>query len=131
MPKIKKIRTILIVEDERPLVRVLESQLVKGGFKVLTAFDGQEAMDICKKQKPDFILLDLLLPRLSGSEFLKKLRQDTELKDIPVLVLTNLVDDRVMIELNQLDIIDYLVKSNIRLNSIIDIVKKYFNKKQK
>lgn len=120
-----------MVEDERPLARILESQLVKGGFKVLTAFDGQEAMDICQKQKPDFILLDLLLPRLSGSDFLKKLRQDAELKDIPVLVLTNLVDDRVMVELNQLDIIDYLVKSNIRLNSIIDIVKKYFNKKEK
>lgn len=125
----KLIKTILIVEDERPLVRVLEIQLVKGGFKVLVAFDGQEAMDICRKQKPDFILLDLLLPRLSGSEFLRKLRQDAELKNIPVLVLTNLVDDRIMIELNQLDIIDYLVKSNIRLNSVIDIVKKYFKKK--
>lgn len=116
-------KIILIIEDERKLVRVLSEQLLKEDLDVKVAFDGKEAMEICRKQKPDFILLDLLLPVMSGIDFLRQLRKEEGLKDIPVLVLTNLTDDKIMIEAKNLGVINYLIKSDIRLSYVSDIIK--------
>lgn len=119
-------KIILIIEDEEKLASTLENKLTKEGFDAKIARDGQEALDFCIKQKPDFILLDLLLPKLSGIEFLRQIRKTYNESDLPVLIITNLTDDNIMKESRKLGVIDYLIKSNIKLSVIVDIVKKIF-----
>lgn len=121
-------KNILIVEDEVKLVKALENQFVKDGFGVSVAFDGDEALEFCKYKTPDFILLDLLLPKINGIEFLKKIKEKQFLKNVPVLILTNLTDDKSMMETRSLGVVGYLIKSNASLSDIVSIVKKYFDK---
>jgi len=81
-------KLILVVEDE-PDVRIfLQTILEDAGFQVMTASDGEEAMLKIREHKPDFISLDLVLPRKSGHKLLKELRQDHELSHIPALIVT-------------------------------------------
>ena len=86
-------KTILVVEDE-PDVRVfLQTVLEDAGFRVLTAADGDAAWTLIQEVRPDFISLDLILPKRSGHRLLKDLRQDAELKRIPVLIVTAHAED--------------------------------------
>lgn len=81
-------KTILVVDDEPDVRQYLEMVLVDAGFKVVTANDGEEAMEKIRERKPDFISLDLVMPRKSGHRLLKELRRDKELSRIPVLIVT-------------------------------------------
>lgn len=117
---------ILIVEDEVKLVKAIEAQLIKSGFVVHIAVDGQEALDFCKYHTPDFILLDLLLPKVHGLEFLKKIREKPLLKNVPVMILTNLTDDNVMVEAKKLGVVGYLIKSNVKLAAIVEEIRDHF-----
>ena len=81
-------KTILVVEDEPDVQIYLSTILEDAGFNVLTAGDGEEALKTIQEKKPDFISLDMILPKLSGHKLLKKLKTDKELSHIPVLVVT-------------------------------------------
>lgn len=86
-------KTVLVVEDE-PDVRVfLQTVLEDAGFQVLTAADGDSAWTLIQEARPDFISLDLILPKRSGHRLLKDLRQDPDLKRIPVLIVTAHAED--------------------------------------
>ncbi len=78
-------KTILVVEDERPIAEILKVNLVKNGYKVLNAFDGEEALRLALSCEPDLILLDVMLPRMDGFTVCKKIR---ETKSIPIIMLT-------------------------------------------
>jgi two-component system phosphate regulon response regulator PhoB len=80
--------TILIVEDEAPLVTLLRYNLEREGFAVLDAQDGEEAMAIAREQKPDLVLLDWMLPLMSGIELCRQLRRNPETRALPVVMLT-------------------------------------------
>lgn len=80
--------TVLIVEDESALLTLLRYNLEREGFQVLEARDGEEGLLIAEEQKPDLILLDWMLPRLSGIEVCRRLRRQSETREIPVIVLT-------------------------------------------
>jgi len=81
-------KTILVVDDEPDVRQFLEMVLVDAGFNVVTAGDGEEALEKIRERKPDFISLDLVMPRKSGHRLLKELRRDKELSRIPVLIVT-------------------------------------------
>jgi CheY-like chemotaxis protein len=81
---------ILLVEDSRFLRRASERSLTRAGFEVSTAADGEEALRLAEKNMPDIILLDLMLPKLSGQEVLRKLKANPATAAIPVIVLTSL-----------------------------------------
>jgi CheY-like chemotaxis protein len=81
---------ILLVEDSRFLRRASEMALGRAGYEVVTAADGEEALKIAQDQIPNLILLDMMLPKLSGLEVLRALKLDVATKDIPVIVLTAL-----------------------------------------
>jgi CheY-like chemotaxis protein len=81
-------KTILVVDDEPNVRQYLETVLVDAGFNVMTAADGEEALELIRKHRPDFISLDLIMPRKSGHRLLYELRRDKELARIPVLVVT-------------------------------------------
>ena len=80
--------TILIVEDEAPLVTLLRYNLEREGFAVLDAQDGEEALAVAREQKPDLVLLDWMLPLMSGIELCRQLRRNPETRALPVVMLT-------------------------------------------
>lgn len=79
---------VLIVEDESDLVTLLEYNLGKEGYDVLAAEDGEEGLFLARQHQPDVLLLDWMLPRLSGLDMCRQLRKDRETRDIPILMLT-------------------------------------------
>jgi phosphate regulon transcriptional regulator PhoB len=80
--------TILIVEDEKDIIKMLEYNLEKEGFKTLSARNGEDALDAAYRDRPDLILLDLMLPGMDGLEVCKTLKNDTKTASIPVIMLT-------------------------------------------
>lgn len=86
-------KRVLVVEDEPDVRMFLQTVLEDAGFQVLTAADGEIAWRMIQEYRPDFISLDLILPKKSGHRLLKDLRQDPELKKIPVLIVTAHADD--------------------------------------
>jgi CheY-like chemotaxis protein len=83
---------ILLVEDSKPMRRANESALLRAGYEVITAEDGESALLAAREQKPDLVLLDMILPKMSGPEVLKHLKNDPATAEIPVVVLSSLSD---------------------------------------
>ena len=81
-------RRILIVEDEPDILKTINKRLALSGFEVLTAADGQEALTTVQQERPELIILDIMLPKLNGYEVCAKLRQDVTLKHIPIIMFT-------------------------------------------
>jgi len=119
----KRLKKILIVDDEDLVVKALSSKLVAEGFLVDAAYDGEEALLKVQKEKPDLILLDIIMPKLDGVSVLKKLKASDETKDIPIIILTNLYDDEKMAEVLRVGNTDYLIKVEHPINEIIRKVK--------
>ncbi len=86
-------RKILVVDDERHIVRLVEVNLQRAGYDVIAAYDGIEALEKTKSEKPEMIILDVMMPRMDGFEVLKELRGNPESKDIPVIMLTAKAQD--------------------------------------
>ena len=86
-------KRILVVDDERHIVRLVEVNLQRAGYEVLTAYDGVEALEKIKADKPEMIILDVMMPRMDGFEVLKDLRANPDTKDIPVIMLTAKAQD--------------------------------------
>ena len=86
-------RKILVVDDEPHIVRLVQVNLEKAGYQVLTAFDGLEALQKVSADKPDMIVLDVMMPRMNGFDVLKKLQSDPMTQDIPVIMLTAKAQD--------------------------------------
>jgi len=81
-------KKILIVDDEPNITKLLESRLRANGYEVVTACDGQEGLDKTQKEKPDLIILDVMLPKLNGYEVCRMLRSDKQYNPIPIVMLT-------------------------------------------
>jgi DNA-binding response OmpR family regulator len=81
-------KRILLVEDEPELNRAIKIRLEAAGFEIISAMDGEEGLEMARKEKPDLIVLDLILPNMSGFDVCHKLKIDKEYKDIPIIMLT-------------------------------------------
>jgi len=123
----EKSKKILIVDDEELVIKALTEKLVTEGFLIDSARDGEEALLKTKKIKPDLILLDIIMPKLDGISVLKRLRLWPETRDIPVIILTNLYDDKRVSNALETGGTDYLVKVE---HSLPDIVKRVKEKLQ-
>lgn len=119
----KKILVIEEIEDDNSLRKVLHDKLKLEGFSVLEAKDGEEGLSIALSQHPDLILLDVLMPKIGGIEMLKKLREDTRGKDIPVIIFSNFSEMGNIASAIELSVNDYLVKSNWTLDDILVKIK--------
>lgn len=119
-------QTILVVEDSRFLRAANEKVLTRAGYKVLTAGDGQEALRVAGETSPDLILLDMLLPKLSGPEVLRSLRTIPQTVSIPIVVLSSLPQSNES-KLKRDGATAYFDKSSLGLdkgsNALVDIVK--------
>jgi two-component system alkaline phosphatase synthesis response regulator PhoP len=86
-------KKILAVDDERHIVRLVEVNLQRAGYEVVTAYDGREALEKVKSENPDLIVLDVMMPYMDGFEVLKNLKQDPVTAEIPVIMLTAKAQD--------------------------------------
>lgn len=116
---------ILIVEDEDILSKVLKEKFEDENFNVAVAIDGEEALLLVKKFKPDLILLDILLPKKNGLEVLAAIKADDELSSIPVIMLSNLSEDEKIKEALSMGAVDYMIKTQHPINEVIEKANKY------
>lgn len=112
-------RRLLLAEDDRFLRKAAESALRRAGFEVLAAADGEEALAVARAEHPDLILLDLIMPKLQGFEVLHALKQDPATASIPVIVLSNLGQDRDIQQALDGGAAAYCVKANLSLQDLV------------
>lgn len=115
---------ILVVEDDKFLRELLISKLVAEGYQIESATDGKEAIAALEKPVPHLVLLDLILPDLSGFEILEKMKARPEWKAVPVIVLSNLDQKEDVERATSLGATDFMIKANFSLNEIIARIKK-------
>jgi CheY-like chemotaxis protein len=120
-------KIILIVEDDPVLLKMYTEKFSFEGFKVLNARDGEEALKVSQAEMVDVILLDIMLPRMSGTDFLALLRQSPKGKSIPVIALTNLTADEERQKAIKLGVEEYLVKAMQTPEKVVEIVKKHLS----
>ena len=114
---------ILLVEDDRFLRRACEASLRRAGFEVVSAVDGEEGLRMARAERPGLVLLDMLMPKLTGLEVLRALRASPETRDVPVLILSNSSRQSDVDEASRLGIAGYLVKANLSLEQLGERVK--------
>ena len=117
-------KTILFIEDESTLQKALGDILAQNDYKVISALDGKIGLRLAKSEKPDLILLDLVLPSMHGFDVLKRLKQDPETEKIPVIILTNLEKMEDVEKAIELGAKTYLVKTQYRIEEVINKIKK-------
>src|SRR3990167_4026387 len=114
---------VLLVEDDKNLREIFEMRLQAEGYSTSVAGDGEEALVVALKDKPDLIILDIMMPKMSGFEVLETLRASPDMADVKVIMMTALgqAEDRMRGE--KLGVIKYLVKSQVTLEDFVRTVK--------
>ena len=103
-------QTILVIDDEQELLDVVKELLERHLYRVLTAASGREGLDLLRKEKVHLILLDIVMPKMSGFEVLSELKRNSETASIPVVILTARMETGMILEARQLGAQDYIVK---------------------
>ena len=116
---------VLVAEDDDFYANIYKVKLTKEGFEVEIARDGSEALKAARARKPDLILLDLIMPNKDGFETLKEIRADVNLKNIKVIALSNLGQEEDIKRVRDLGANDYMIKTNVPLQEVINKVKEY------
>jgi DNA-binding response OmpR family regulator len=118
-------KKVLIIEDELPMLKALTDALNNSGFDVSTSRNGEEGLEVAMKAAPDAVILDILMPRMDGMTMLKKLRQDTWGKTVPVIILTNVnpESNETLYAVTETEPAYYLIKTETTLDGIIEKVK--------
>ena len=114
---------IVIVEDEKILLKILEEKFREEKFEVFSAMDGEEALVVIKDASPDIIVLDIILPKKDGFKVLEELKLDVKLKQIPVMVLSNLGQEEEINKALSLGAAGYLVKTQYPIKEVVEKVK--------
>ena len=114
---------ILIVEDDAELLQSLSNMLSQDKFEVIEAKNGAEGLEIALGSKPDLILLDILMPVMDGLTMLKKLKMNDAVKNIPVIILTNLSDTEKIAEAMESGACSYLIKIDLKNNDLVENVR--------
>lgn len=118
-------KTVCIVDDDESVRDIYRVRFEKEGFVVITAADGEEGIQLIKSNQPDIILLDIQMPLLDGLGVLRILKADVKLAEIPVVILSNVDDDTVFQQVEELASAQYyLIKSLTEAQKVIDIVLK-------
>lgn len=122
-------KKIVLVEDDTMLAEIYQARLKQAGYNCLLAINGVAGISTIKSEQPDLVLLDLMLPELSGEDVLKAMRSNDWGKNIPVLILTNISESEAPPGLRELGIEGYIVKANISNNQLDEIVNGILNKR--
>ena len=116
-------KKILIIEDDKFLRELISQKLLKEDFDIAEAIDGEEGVKKIKEEKPDLVLLDLILPGIDGFEVLTRMKKDETVGEIPVIILSNLGQKEDVERGLKLGAIDYLIKAHFTPGEIITKIK--------
>ena len=116
-------RRVLIIEDDTFLRELISQKLSKEGYSIIEAIDGEEGVKKTKEEKPEIILLDLILPGIDGFEVLSQIKGDQTTSSIPVIILSNLGQKEDIERGLKLGPVDYLIKAHFTPGEIIEKVK--------
>jgi DNA-binding response OmpR family regulator len=114
---------ILIIEDESSLQTSLKEFLSLENFETVSAFNGEEGIELAAKENPDLILLDIILPKKNGFEVLEEIKKNKETEKIPVILLTNLESTEDVNRAFEMGVTTYLIKSSYTLEDIVKKIK--------
>jgi DNA-binding response OmpR family regulator len=116
---------ILIIEDDPYVQRMYQRMFSFHKYRAEMASSGEEGLRSIKKEKPDLVLLDIILPKMNGLEVLKKIKKDSQTKNLPVLMLTNVGETETVEEATKLGAESYMVKADFSPAEVMEQVKKY------
>lgn len=122
---------ILIVEDDNFLVEMYTTKFELEGFQVVTAEDGEKGLEVAKAENPNIILLDILMPKMDGFTTLEELKKDESLKNIPVILLTNLGQKEDVKKGFDLGAAGYLIKAHFMPSEVVGKIKKILEEASK
>lgn len=118
-------KKILFIEDEQILAEMYRESFFQAGFKVVSALSAEEGLVLIRKEKPDLVVLDILLPRSNGISFLKEQKKDPTISSIPVVAFSNYDDPETKKEALELGAKDYLIKTNYTPREVVEKIKEY------
>jgi len=119
-------KKIVLADDEQFIAIAYKDGLERAGYDITVAHNGAEALEAVKSTKPDLVLLDLIMPKLNGFEVLKAIKADPAIKDIPVIILSNLSQPTDETEARQSGALDFIVKADISLKDLVERIAKVF-----
>ncbi len=118
-------KKILIIEDEKMLTDIYEERFKREGFEVHSAISAEEGLEKAIEVKPDLIILDILLPKGNGTDFLEKMQKRDDIKDTKVIAYSNYDDNETREKAMRLGAKEYLIKTNYTPKEILDLINKY------
>ncbi len=127
MESIDNKKKILIIEDDMFIRDIYQVKFSQEGFNVTTAEDGVRALEILKDIVPDIILLDIIMPRMNGIDVLRKIKENDSLKNVPIIMLTNISEKEKINEGLEYGISDYLIKSHFTPSEVVAKVNALLN----
>lgn len=128
MNKEEKNKKIMIIEDDSFVMDIYQTKLSQAGYEIIEAVNGIDAIKKLEKETPDLLLLDIVMPYVDGLEVLKKVKEDERLKNIPVILLTNLSQKEEVDKGLELGANDYLIKSHFTPSEVLEKIEIYLTK---
>jgi two-component system alkaline phosphatase synthesis response regulator PhoP len=116
---------LLLVEDDLFLITMYKTRFEHEGYQVVTAQDGETALALVQQEKPNLVLMDIMLPKMGGVSILEEMRKNQETANTPVIVLSNLTDQTLINQAKQLGVKEFLIKANYTPTQIVEVAKKY------
>ena len=116
-------KKILIIEDEKILLNLLEQKLKQEGYEVLTATDGKKGLEEMKMLKPDLVLLDIVMPKMGGFEVMEEMAKEENLKEIPVIIISNSGQPVEIDKARALGAKDWLIKTEFDPKEVVEKVR--------
>lgn len=117
-------KSILLIEDDPFLADIYSTKLKEAGFSIEVATDGENVISIVQEKKPDLVLLDIVLPHLDGWEIIKQIKETDGLKDLKVIILSNLGQKNEVEKGIKLGAVKYLIKAHYTPTEIVEEIKK-------
>lgn len=121
-------KKIALIEDEVILSELLEKKLIKNGYSVETAADGEEGLSMLKDNPPDLILLDIVMPKMDGFDLMEIISKLDELKDVPIIVVSNSGQPVDIERAQKLGAVDWVIKTEFDPQEVVDMVEKQIGK---
>jgi len=119
---------ILLVEDDEMLHSMYTQKFEKEGYTIISAYNGSEGVKLAEEHQPDLILMDIIMPKMDGFVALKKIKKKDGIKQIPVIMLTNLGQEEDIKKGKELGAADYFIKANHTPNEVVEKVKSLLKK---
>ena len=120
-------KKILLVEDEPMLSNLLKGRLEKDGFQVTQAKDGDEALIMLRKDKFDLVLLDIILPKISGFEVMETMKSDPNIQEVPIVIISNLGQESDVEKGQSLGAVGYFIKAQLSIEELVSKIKEFFS----